>query len=122
MSSGVFVLCEMYLQMASLRQIITQTQLLSGSVAEALAAVNRTVAVGLKGHLASITTVCTSCVKHLASGGLTTACLELLTALTASLGLMLETLLSVEFLLTGRKNEFLSAIFADQSLVFVHWD
>ena len=75
---------------------------------------------GLKGNLASITAVCASCVKHLASGGLATASLELLTALTASLGLMLETLLSVEFLLTSRKNEFLSAIFADQSLVFVH--
>ena len=76
---------------------------------------------GLKGNLASSAAVCASSIEHLTSGGLTTASLELRTAITASLGLMLKTLLSVEFLLTGRKNEFLSAILADQSLVFVHW-
>ncbi|MPN29480.1 hypothetical protein SDC9_176933 [bioreactor metagenome] len=41
-------------------------------------------------------------------------------ACLAADGLVLETLLSVEFLLTGSKNELSAAILAYQSLVFEH--
>jgi hypothetical protein len=91
-----------------------------GSVLEALAAVDGTIVVGLEGNLALLATVSAYSVEHLASGSLATACLARLTALTASLGLIGEALLSVEFLLAGRENELLSAILADQCLVSVH--
>ena len=94
--------------------------LLSGSVTEALAAVYRTIVVGLEGNLAGVATVCAGCVKHLTSATFTAACLELSTAITASLGLMLKALLCVKLLLTGGEYEFLSAVLADQSLVCVH--
>ena len=75
---------------------------------------------GLEGNLASGTTVGASSVIHLASATLSAVCLELSAAITASLGLVLETLFSVKLLLTGGEYEFLSAVFADQCLVCVH--
>ena len=38
----------------------------------------------------------------------------------AALGLVLEAALSIELLLTGGEHELLAALFANQSLVFVH--
>ena len=75
---------------------------------------------GLEGNLACVAAVSAGCIEHLACATLTAVCLELSAAITASLGLVLETLFSVKLLLTGGEYEFLSAVFADQCLVCVH--
>ena len=106
--------------MASLRQIITQTQLLSGSVAEALAAVYRTILAGLERNLAGVAALGANCVEHLTGITLATVSLKLSAALAASLGLMLKALLCVKLLRAGGEYEFLIAVFADQCLVCVH--
>ena len=43
-----------------------------------------------------------------------------ISALSASLRLVLEALLGVEFLFTGSENKFIAAVFANQRLVSVH--
>ncbi len=48
------------------------------------------------------------------------ACLLRLAASLAALRLVYKAFLSIELLLAGRENEFLMAVFADESLVFVH--
>ena len=42
------------------------------------------------------------------------------TAILAALRFVCKTFFSIKFLLAGSKRKFLSAIFADQGLVFVH--
>ena len=87
-------------------------------LSEALAAVDRTVFTRLEGHLAGLAAACANGVEHLA---LTTgSVLAGIAACLAALGLVLETTACVELLLTGGPNELFAAIFAYQSLVFVH--
>ena len=87
-------------------------------LSEALAAVDRTVFARLEGHLAGLAAACANGVEHLA---LTTgSVLAGIAACLAALGLVLETTACVELLLTGGENELFAAIFAYQSLVFVH--
>jgi len=87
-------------------------------LSEALAAVDRTVFARLEGHLAGLAAACANGVEHLA---LTTgSVLAGIAACLAALGLVLETTACVELLLTGGPNELFAAIFAYQSLVFVH--
>ena len=69
-------------------------------------------------RLAGLAAACANGVEHLA---LTTgSVLAGIAACLAALGLVLETTACVELLLTGGPNEFFAAIFAYQSLVFVH--
>jgi hypothetical protein len=90
-------------------------------VAEAIAAIDRTVIMGFKGNLACLTASGANGVIHLTFGAFATSVLASLTAGLTTLGFVGETLFSIKFLLTGGESEFLSAILADQSLVFVHW-
>ena len=88
------------------------------SCCEALAAVNSLTFGGLEGHLAFLATVCANCGEHFSrSLGCVLSCG---TAILASLGLVLESLGCIEFLLTGGEHEIVSAIFALQCLVLVH--
>ena len=84
----------------------------------ACAAVYRSVVGRLEGNLRNTTATCTSSLVHLALG--LTACLSLVTAALASLGLVLEALLCIELLLTCGEHELAAAVLAFQSLVFVH--
>ena len=90
------------------------------SVLEALAAVNGAIVVRLEGNLALLTALCANSGEHLAGASLATACLTSGAAVTASLGLVGEALLSIKFLLSGSESEFLSAFLADECLVSVH--
>jgi hypothetical protein len=86
---------------------------------EALAAVYRTVGLGLERHT-SLTTA------HSAGSGEILAgtagrILAGVAAGLAALRLVLEATLSVEFLLTGSEHEFVSAFLAHKSLVFKHF-
>ena len=88
--------------------------------AEAIAAIDRTVVMGFKGNLACLTASGANGVIHLTFGAFATSVLASLTAGLTTLGFVGEALFSIKFLLTGGESEFLSAILADQSLVFVH--
>jgi len=92
--------------------------LLLAHLVEALAAVNRTVGLGLKGDpgLAAAGSAGGSEVLTGATGRV----LAGVTAGLAALGLVLEAALRVELLLTGGKGELVAALFAYQDLVFVH--
>jgi len=90
------------------------------SISEAIAAVNRTVGAGLKGNLALLAALGANGVKHLTFAALTVSILSCHAAISAALRLVSETFFSVELLLTCSKSEFLSAILADEGLVFVH--
>ena len=84
---------------------------------EALAAVDRTVRLGLERHSGLAAASCAGRGEELtrtASGVLASV-----TARLAALGFILETALSIEFLLTSGENELCSTLFALQSLVFV---
>ena len=74
----------------------------------------------LEGNLAGVSALGTNGVEHLTCAALSALGLAVCTASLTSLRLVGETLLCVKFLLAGSKGEFLSAIFADQSLVAVH--
>lgn len=76
----------------------------------ALAAIYRSVIAGLEGNLSLLATVCTYCREELflRSCGVLSRC----AAFLASLGLVLEAFLCVEFLLTGCENEFLTTVLA----------
>ena len=80
------------------------------SCGEAFAAVNRSVARGLEGDLARLAAFSANGVEHLS--GFAARILSLVTARLASLGLVLEALLRVEFLFTGGENEFVAAFLA----------
>ena len=91
-------------------------------LAEAVAAVNRTVGTGLEGNLAGFAAACADRVIHLtvAAAAAGRALLAGRTAILAALGFIGETLFRVEFLLAGGEGEALSAIFADDGLVAEH--
>ena len=94
----------------------------SAAIAEAVAAVDRTIVAGLKGHFAGLAALSAHGVKHL-TGGVVVGAGDAFAGITAgfaALGLIGEAFLSIELLLTGGENEFLSAILADQGLVSVH--
>jgi hypothetical protein len=93
--------------------------LLLTHLGEAVAAVDRTVRLGLKGNLrlTAASGAHSSEVLTGAAGGV----LAGVTAGLAALGLVLEAALSVELLLTGGKSKLLTALFAYQDFVFVHW-
>ena len=80
-------------------------------LSEALAAVYRTIGLGLKGNL------CLAAATGAGSGeeltGATGSVLASVTASLAALGLVLEAALCVEFLLTCGESEFLAALFAN---------
>lgn len=88
-------------------------------LSEALAAEHGTVGLGLEGHLSLTAAACASSSEELT--GATGIVLASITAGLAALGLILEAALCVELLLTGGEHELLAAIFALQSLIFVHW-
>jgi len=87
-------------------------------LSEALAAVHGTVGLGLEGNLSLAAAACAGSGEELT--GAMGAILAGITACLAALGLVLEATLSVESLLTGGEHKLLTAIFALQSLIFVH--
>lgn len=93
---------------------------LTSVVLEALAAEHGLVVARLEGNLAGLAALSTHSVEHRTTVALTAVCLPCSPAVPASLRLVLEALLGVKLLLARRKNEFPSAILADQSLVSVH--
>ena len=78
---------------------------------EALAAVNGTVRLRLKGNLGLAAAGSANSGEELT--GATGGVLASVAAGLAALGLVLEAALSVEFLLTGGENEFVAALFAN---------
>ena len=80
-------------------------------LSEALAAINGTIGLGLKGNLRLAAAGSAHGGKELAgtAGGV----LASVTAVLAALGLILEAALSVEFLLTGGENELVTTLFAN---------
>ena len=85
---------------------------------EALAAVNGLTFGGLEGHLAFLTASRTYCREHFSCA--LNSILSCSTAVLASLGLVLESLGCIEFLLTCGEHEIIATIFALQCLVLVH--
>ena len=88
---------------------------------EAVTAVHGTISAGLERHLGLAAAAVADHSEH-GPGSVSVAVLGF-TGVTAGLaapGLILETLLGVEFLFTGGEDEFVSAVTASQSLVFVH--
>ena len=77
---------------------------------EALAAVNRTIGLGLKGNLCLAAAGCAGSGEELT--GTAGSSLASVTAALAALGLVLEASLSVELLLTSREHELVAALFA----------
>ena len=88
---------------------------------EAVAAVHGTISAGLEGNLGFASAAIADHGEHL-PGSTTVAVLGTTgrAAGGAAAGLVLEALLSKEFLLTGRENELIAAVTTGQSLVFVH--
>ena len=85
---------------------------------KALAAVYRSVFTRLEWNLSFLAARSTDSCEHFT---LWLRCiLARIAAGLASLGLVYETLGSIEFLLTGGENKFSATFFADESLVFVH--
>ena len=87
-------------------------------LSEALAAEHGTVGLGLEGNLSLAAATGAGSGEELT--GATGGVLASITAVLAALGLVLEATLSVEFLLAGSENEFVAALFANSSLIFVH--
>ena len=87
---------------------------------EAGGAVDGLVVPGQEGHLGGRTALGTDGVIHLAVLAARSV-LAVVPALPAADGFILETLLGVEFLLTGGEGELTAAIPADQNFVFEHW-
>ena len=85
---------------------------LSAMLVEAVTAVDRTVILRLEGHLGLLAAVSTGDLEHLALLTAITAAAALVAAVTAACRLILETLLSIEFLLTGGESEFLATFLA----------
>ena len=82
---------------------------------EAVRAKHRTVAGGLEGNFGFVAALGAGHLEQLARSAL--GVLVVLTAIRATLGLILKALLLVEFLLAGSKGEWLAAIFTAQGLV-----
>jgi hypothetical protein len=85
---------------------------------EAVAAVHGTVGLGLEGNLGLAAAGSADSGEILA--GTTGSVLARVTAGLAALGLILEALFRIEFLLTGGENELCAALFALQRFVFEH--
>ena len=85
---------------------------------KALAAVHRTVGLGLKGNTSFLAASGAGSGEELS--GATGSVLAGITARLAALGLILEASLRVEFLLTGSEHKFSAAVLAYQRFVFVH--
>jgi len=87
---------------------------------EAVAAIDRTIGLGLEGdlRLAAAGSAGSREVLPGAAGRV----LASVAAFLASLRLVLEAFFSIEFLLAGRENEFIAAFLARKSLVSVHVD
>ena len=85
---------------------------LSAMLVEAVTAINRTVVLRLEGHLGLLAAVCASDLEHLALLAAIAGAATLVAAVTAACRLILETLLSIEFLLTGGESELLATLFA----------
>ena len=85
---------------------------LSAMLVEAVTAINRTVVLRLKGYLSLLATVCASDLEHLALLAGIAGAATLVAAVTAACRLILEPLLSVEFLLTSGESELLATLFA----------
>ena len=81
------------------------------SLSEALAAVNGTIGLGLKGNLCLAAACCAGSGKVLT--GATSGVLASVAAGLAALGLVLEAALRVELLLTGSEHELFAALFAN---------
>ena len=79
-------------------------------LSEALAAVHRTVGLGLEGNLSLAAAACAGSGEELT--GATGAVLAGITACLAALGLILEAALCVELLFTGGEHELIAAFFA----------
>jgi enamine deaminase RidA (YjgF/YER057c/UK114 family) len=84
---------------------------LGAHLSEALAAVYRTVGLGLEGNLGLAAATGAGSGEELT--GTTSGVLASVTASLAALGLVLEAALSVELLLTSGENEFVAALFAN---------
>ena len=80
-------------------------------LSEALAAENGTIGLGLEGNLCFAAAACAGSGEELT--GTAGSVLASVTASLAALGLILETALCVEFLLTSGENEFVAALFAN---------
>jgi hypothetical protein len=88
---------------------------------KALAAVHRTISAGLEGNLGFASAAIADHGVHLpGSTAIAVLCPTGSAAGRAAAGLILEALLGKEFLLARRENEFVAAVTAGQSLVFVH--
>ncbi len=98
--------------------VLTARLLLLFELSEASTAVYRSVSAGLERNFSFLAALSASGGEHLSC---CFACiLSCCTAFLASLGFVLESLLCVEFLFSCGENEFFTAIFANQGLVFVH--
>ena len=88
---------------------------------EAVTAVHGTISAGLEGNLGFASAAIADHGEHLA-GSTTVAVLGTTgsTAGRAAAGLILEALLSEEFLFIRRENEFVAAFTTGESFVFVH--
>ena len=91
--------------------VITAQSAVLADLGEAVAAVNRTIALGLKRNLGLATASSAGSGKELT--GSAGSILAGSTASLALLGLVLETTGSVELLLTGGENELLAALVAN---------
>ena len=88
---------------------------------EAVTAVHGTISTGLEGNLGFAAAAVADHGEHLpGSAAIAVLGFAGITAGLAPTGLVLEAFLGVEFLFAGRENEFISAVTAGQSLVFVH--
>ena len=86
-------------------------QLLLAHLSEALAAVDGTIRLGLKGNLSLATASCANSGEVLT--GTASSVLASVTASLAALGLVLEASFSVEFLLACGENEFSTTFLAN---------
>jgi len=94
------------------------TRSVTASCGKAFTAVNGLAFGRIEGHFASFSAVSADSIKHLS--GASRSGLACIAAGFASLGLVLEALLCIEFLLTGGEHEIIAAFFALQCLVLIH--
>ena len=105
------------------KRVPGETRLGSGLLTEAVAAVDRTIVARFEGNLAGLATLRADRVEHGPSAAAVAGILLLArgSAILAALRFVGKTFFGEEFLLAGSEGEILSAIFADQGLVAVHW-
>ena len=100
--------------------MLTKKLALCLHASEAVAAVDGTIGLRLKGNTSFA--AAGSAGRGEVLSGATGRGLAGIAASLAALGLVLEASFCVEFLLTGGENEFLATFLTDQSFVFVHFD